>query len=187
MRALRGRRTRLLIGADAWAGDLLYRLAPARASERFSVLTRWARNRRRCLDRKTDMADDKGNDWQPAEKPSARDALVLLAASAVCAGLFYLRLRELWPSLFYGALTGCALAAIGAEFFKFIRSYRSENGTGSTSAALRALIGQSFRIGFISTFTKILRELFKLVGIKLAVALVIALSALFVAGQHHLF
>ena len=43
------------------------------------------------------------------------DALVLLAASAVCAGLYYLRLRELWPSLFYGALTGCALAAIGAN------------------------------------------------------------------------
>ena len=133
------------------------------------------------------MSGNHDKDWRLAEKPSARDALLLLAASAFCAGLFYLRLRELWPSLFYGALTGCALAAIGAEFFKFIRSYRSENGAGNTSAALRSLIGQSFRIGFISTFTKILRELFKLVGIKLAVALVIALSALFVAGRHHLF
>ena len=133
------------------------------------------------------MSGNHDKDWRLAEKPSARDALLLLAASAFCAGLFYLRLRELWPSLFYGALTGCALAAIGAEFFKFIKSHRSESGAGSTSAAVRSLIGQSFRIGFISTFAMILRELFKLVGIKLAVALVIALSALFVAGRHHLF
>ena len=83
------------------------------------------------------MSGNHDKDWRLAEKPSARDALLLLAASAFCAGLFYLRLRELWPSLFYGALTGCALAAIGAEFFKFIKSHRSESGAGSTPSASR--------------------------------------------------
>ena len=131
------------------------------------------------------MPDNDNKDWQLAEKPSARDALILIAASALFSGLYYLWLKDLWPSLFYGALTGCALAAVGAEFVKFIRSYRAEHGGGGTFTAVRSLVGQSFRIGFVTTFWMILKELFKLVGIKFAVTLVIALSALFIAGRQH--
>ena len=43
--ALQERRTRLLIGADARLGDLLYRLFPVRASEWFHSLARWGRQR----------------------------------------------------------------------------------------------------------------------------------------------
>lgn len=132
------------------------------------------------------MPDNEDKTWRPAEKPSARDALILVAASAFFAGLFFLWLGEPLQSLFYGALTGCALAAVGVEFFKFVRSYNAENGAGRTFAAVRSLVGQSFRIGFVTTFVMIMKELFKLVGIKLAVTIVIALSALFVAGRHHL-
>ena len=69
------------------------------------------------------------------DKPRLQDALVLLGASAVCAGLFYLFLGKLAEALFYGALVGCGLAAIGAEFVKFIRSYRAEHGAGKVSGA----------------------------------------------------
>ena len=130
---------------------------------------------------------DEDQRWQPGHKPGVRDALLLLGASAVCAGLFYLWLGELLESLFYGFLTGCGLAAIGAEFFKFIRAHRAESAPGSTAAAVKSLIGQSFRIGFISTFSRILGELFKLVGIKLFVSAVIALTALIIAGRQHWF
>jgi hypothetical protein len=129
--------------------------------------------------------DDPG--WQPGHKPGLRDALLLLAASAACAGLYYWRLGEIGPSLFYGALTGCGLAAIGAEFYKFIRSYRAEKPGGDTVAAVKSLVGQSFQIGFVSTFRRVASELFKLVGVKLLVSAVIAVSALFIAGQRHWF
>ena len=118
------------------------------------------------------------------DKPRLRDALVLLASSAICAGLFYLYLGKLTESLVYGAFLGCGLAAIGAEFVKFIRSYRAEPGTGSAIAAVTALVTQAFRIGFISTFGKILKELFKLLGVKILVSIVIAASAWFaLAGR----
>ena len=113
------------------------------------------------------------------DKPRLRDALVLLASSAICAGLFYLYLGKLTESLVYGAFLGCGLAAIGAEFVKFIRSYRAEPGTGSAIDAVTALVTQAFRIGFISTFSKILKELFKLLGVKILVSIVIAASAWF--------
>ena len=118
------------------------------------------------------------------DKPRLRDALVLLASSAICAGLFYLYLGKLTESLVYGAFLGCGLAAIGAEFVKFIRSYRAEPGTGSAIDAVTALVTQAFRIGFISTFSKILKELFKLLGVKILVSIVIAASAWFaLAGR----
>ena len=65
------------------------------------------------------MADDEKVSWEPGHKPSLRDALLLLIASALCAGLFYLWLGEVGPALGYGALTGCAIAAIGVEFLIF--------------------------------------------------------------------
>ena len=118
------------------------------------------------------------------DKPRLRDALVLLASSASCAGLFYLYLGKLTESLVYGAFLGCGLAAIGNEFVKFIRSYRAEPGAGSITAAVTALVTQAFRIGFISTFGKILNELFKLIGVKILVSIVIAASAWFaLAGR----
>ena len=52
---------------------------------------------------------------------------------------------------------------------------------------MRSLAGQSFRIGFLTTFKGIVIELFKLVGIKILLSVVIALTALFIAGRHHLF
>ncbi len=113
------------------------------------------------------------------DKPRVQDALVLLASSAVCAGLFYLYLGKLTESLVYGAFLGCGLAAIGAEFVKFIRSYRAEPGAGSAAGAVTALVTQAFRIGFISTFAAILKELFKLLGVKIFVSIVIAASAWF--------
>ena len=113
------------------------------------------------------------------DKPRPRDALVLLAASAVCAGLFYLAIGKVGEALFYGALVGCGLAAIGAEFVKFIRSHRAEHGAGSTGGAVSALVTQAFRIGFISTFAAILKELFKLIGVKIFISIVIAASAWF--------
>ena len=118
------------------------------------------------------------------DKPRLKDALVLLASSAVCAGLFYIFTGKLTESLVYGAFLGCGLAAIGVEFVKFIRSYRAEPGAGSASAAVTALVTQAFRIGFISTFGKILKELFKLIGVKILVSIVIAASAWFaLAGR----
>ena len=113
------------------------------------------------------------------DKPRLQDALVLLGASAICAGLFYLFLGKLAEALFYGALVGCGLAAIGAEFVKFIRSYQAEHGAGKVSGAVTALVTQAFRIGFISTFATILRELFKLLGVKILISIVIAASAWF--------
>ena len=113
------------------------------------------------------------------DKPRLQDALVLLASSAVCAGLFYLFTGNVTESLVYGALLGCGLAAIGAEFVKFIRSYRAEPGAGSATGAVTALVTQAFRIGFISTFAMIMKELFKLLGVKIAVSIVIAASAWF--------
>ena len=121
------------------------------------------------------------------DKPRPRDALVLLGASAVCSGLFYLSIGKLGESLFYGALVGCGLAAIGAEFVKFIRSYRAEHGADKVSGAVTALVTQAFRIGFISTFTAILKELFKLLGVKIFVAIVIAASAWFALSGHNPF
>lgn len=113
------------------------------------------------------------------DKPRWQDALALLLSAAVCSGLFYLYLGKLTESLVYGALVGFGLAAIGAEFVKFIRSYRAENGDGQTGEAVTALVTQSFRIGFISTFSTILRELFKLLGVKIFISIVIAASAWF--------
>lgn len=118
------------------------------------------------------------------DKPRLQDALVLLVASAVCSGLFYLFIGKLGESLVYGAMVGCGLAAIGAEFVKFIRYYRAEHGAGKVSAALTALVTQSFRIGFISTFVTISKELFKLLGVKIAVSIVIAASAWFAFSGH---
>ena len=40
------------------------------------------------------MPDDEKVSWEPGHKPSVRDALLLLLASALCAGLFYLWLGE---------------------------------------------------------------------------------------------
>ena len=121
------------------------------------------------------------------DKPRLKDALVLLASSASCAGLFYLYLGDLTESLVYGAFLGCGLAAIGAEFVKFIRSHRAEPGAGSTSGAVTALVTQAFRIGFISTFAAILKELFKLIGVKIFVAIVIAASAWFALSERGTF
>ena len=133
------------------------------------------------------MPDDPNDPWQPGQKPSLRDALILLGAAAACSGLFYLWLGDVAAALGYGVLSGLALAAIGTEFFKFSRSYRVENPTSSLSAALKSLVGQSFRIGFFTTFRSILIELFKLLGVKVLVSIVIALTALFIAGRQHLF
>lgn len=118
------------------------------------------------------------------EKPRLQDALLLLGASAVCAGLFFLFIGKLAESLFYGALVGCALAAIGVEFVKFLRSYRAENGPGRVTPAVISLVTQAFRIGFLSTFTKILKELFKLLGVKIVVSIVIAASAWLALSGH---
>ena len=113
------------------------------------------------------------------DKPRLQDALLLLGASAVCAGLFYFFIGKLAESLFYGALVGCALAAIGVEFVKFVRSYRAEHGESRVGPAVLSLVTQAFRIGFLSTFSKILKELFKLLGVKIVVSIVIAASAWF--------
>ena len=133
------------------------------------------------------MSDQGKEPWQPGHAPSLRDALVLLGAAALCSGLFYLWLGEVGPALGYGVLTGIGLAAIGAEFYKFVRAYRAENPDRSTSAALGSLMGQSFRIGFMSTFRMIMGEIIKLVGIKLLISLVIAITAVFIAARGHLF
>ncbi|MFC6282674.1 MULTISPECIES: SDR family NAD(P)-dependent oxidoreductase [Polaromonas] len=45
VRAIRGRQTRLLIGADARLGDWLFRMTPAYASAWFSALARWGQQR----------------------------------------------------------------------------------------------------------------------------------------------
>lgn len=116
-------------------------------------------------------------DPSPHGKPRLQDALLLLAASALCAGGFYLAIGKIAESLFYGALTGCGLAAVGTEFVKFIRSYREEHGTGRTGRAVAALVTQAFRIGFVTTFVMIAKELFKLIGVKIFIAIVIAASA----------
>ena len=113
------------------------------------------------------------------DKPRLQDALLLLGASAVCAGLFYFFIGKLAESLFYGALVGCALAAIGVEFVKFVRSYRAEHGESRVGPAVLSLVTQAFRIGFLSTFSKILKELFNLLGVKIVVSIVIAASAWF--------
>ena len=113
------------------------------------------------------------------DKPRQQDALLLLGASAVCAGLFYFFIGKLAESLFYGALVGCALAAIGVEFVKFVRSYRAEHGESRVGPAVLSLVTQAFRIGFLSTFSKILKELFNLLGVKIVVSIVIAASAWF--------
>lgn len=115
-------------------------------------------------------------DHQPP-KPRLQDALLLLGAAGVCSGAFYLFLGKLTESLVYGSMLGVALAAIGVEFVKFIRSYRAEHGAGKVGAAVTALVTQAFRIGFVTTFVAVARELFKLVGVKLFVSVVIALSA----------
>ena len=120
-------------------------------------------------------------------KPRLRDGLLLLGASAVCAGLFYLAIGAVAEALVYGALTGCALAAIGTEFVKFIRSYREEHGTGRTIGAVTALVTQAFRIGFITTFVMIAKELFKLLGVKIFISIVIAASAWFALSGRGLF
>lgn len=123
----------------------------------------------------------------PHPKPRLQDALLLLGASAVCAGLFYLAIGKVAESLVYGALTGCGLAAIGAEFAKFIRSYREEHGTGRTASAVTALVTQAFRTGFITTFVMIAKELFKLLGVKIFISIVIAASAWFALSGRGLF
>ncbi len=133
------------------------------------------------------MSDQGKEPWQPGHAPSLRDALVIVVAAALCSALFYLWLGEVGPALGYGILTGIGLAAIGAEFYKFVRAYRTENPDRSTGAALGSLMGQSFRIGFMSTFRMIMGEIIKLVGIKLLVSLVIAVTAVFIAARGHLF
>ena len=133
------------------------------------------------------MSEDGKEGWQPGQAPSVRDALVLLGSAVLCSALFYLWLREIGPALGYGVLTGFGLAAMGAEFYKFVRNYRIENPSRSTAAALKSLVGQSFRIGFFSTFRMIMGEIIKLVGIKLLVSLVIAVTAVFIAARGHLF
>ncbi len=120
-------------------------------------------------------------------KPRLQDALLLLGASAVCAGLFYLAIGDVAEALVYGTLTGCGLAAIGAEFVKFIRSYREEHGTGRTTSAVTALVTQAFRIGFITTFVMIAKELLKLLGVKIFISIVIAASAWFALSGRGLF
>ena len=132
------------------------------------------------------MPDEDKESWEPGHKPSARDALLLLVASAFCAGLFYLWLGEVGAALGYGALTGCALAAIGVEFLKFSRSYRAEHPTANLGAAMQSLIGQSFATGFVTTFRKIMIEMLKLVGIKLLVSVVVAATAIFIAARNGL-
>ena len=119
----------------------------------------------------------------PHGKPRLQDALLLLGAAAVCAALFYLAIGKVAESLVYGALTGCGLAAVGVEFVKFIRSYREEHGTGRTGSAVAALVTQAFRIGFVTTFVMIAKELFKLIGVKIFIAIVIAASAWFALSR----
>ena len=122
-------------------------------------------------------------DPSPHGKPRLQDALLLLGASALCAVLFYLAIGKVAESLVYGALVGCGLAAVGAEFVKFIRSYREEHGAGRTGSAVAALVTQAFRIGFITTFVMIAKELFKLIGVKIFIAVVIAASAWFALSR----
>ncbi len=133
------------------------------------------------------MSDEPKEEWQPGQKPSLRDALILLGAAGVCAALFYLWLGDAWAALGYGVLSGFGLAAIGAEFFKFSRSYRADHPSASVATAVKSLIGQAFRIGFFTTFRAVLIDLFKLLGIKVLVSIVIAVTALFIAGRQHLF
>ena len=127
----------------------------------------------------------------PLEKPGVRSAIVLLIPAALCSGLFYLWLGQ-WPeALGYGALLGCGIAAIGFEFFKFILWHRAgrEDGRkeGSAARALWDLARGAFRVGFVKTFTEVLREIFKLVGLKVIVSIVIAVTAFFVVRTTHLF
>ena len=131
------------------------------------------------------MAEGEKEEWQPGHKPGMRDALILFGAAAICSALFYLWLREIGAALGYGFLCGFGLAAIGAEFYKFVRNYRAEHPERSAGAALGSLMGQSFRIGFATTFRMVMGEILKLVGIKLLVSLVIALTAMFIAGRHY--
>ena len=123
-------------------------------------------------------------DPSPHGKPRLQDALLLLGASAVCAALFYLAIGKVAEALVYGALSGCGLAAVGVEFVKFIRSYREEHGSGRTGSAVAALVTQAFRIGFVTTFVMIAKELFKLIGVKIFISVVIAASAWFALAGH---
>lgn len=123
------------------------------------------------------------------ERPSLKAALALLLPAALVAGLFYLWLRDLAQALVYGGMLGAGLAAIGVEFIKYFRSYREHPGEAGASpaGAMRDLAVSAFRLGFVKTFTEIIREIFKLIGLKVVVSIVIAVTAFFVARSTHLF
>ncbi len=123
----------------------------------------------------------------PLEKPGLVAALVLLLPAAAGAGMFYLWLRK-WPeSLAYGGLIGAGVAAMGAEFVKLFRSHREEGSQQSALGEIWVLARASFSLGFIQTFTMVVKELFKLAGLKLLVSMAIAAIAFFVARASHLF
>jgi len=124
----------------------------------------------------------------PLDRPSLKAALVLLVPGAVCAGLFYLWLGKVGESLVYGGMLGCGAAAMTVEFIKYFRSHRQHPSAdgGTAGSAAWGLARSAFRVGFVKTFSEILREIFKLAGLKLVVTVVIAVIAFFVARGSHL-
>ncbi len=72
--------------------------------------------------------------------------------------MFYLWLGR-WPeSLAYGCMLGVGVAAIGFEFFKFIHWHRADRKEGSAARAAWDLARGAFRVGFVKTFSEVMRE-----------------------------
>ena len=111
----------------------------------------------------------------------------LMVTAALCAGLFYLWRGDWREALTYGGLLGIGLAAMGWEFYKFIYWHRVDGKAGSASNAVWHLARGAFRVGFVKTFTEVMREILKLIGLKFVVSVVIAVTAFFVARSTHMF
>lgn len=132
------------------------------------------------------MEPDSQDPRGPLEKPSLAAALALLLPAVLCAGLFYLWLGDWRAALTYGGLLGIGLAAMGVEFYKFIHWHHADGKSGSAGRAVLELARGAFRVGFVKTFSEVMREILKLIGLKFVVSVVIAVTAFFVARSTHL-
>lgn len=129
-------------------------------------------------------ADEPG----PLDKPSLKAALTLLVPAALCSGLFYLWLGNPAEALGYGCLLGAGLAAVVVEFIKYFRWLRENPGErdrGPLGTVIHLALA-AFRLGFVKTFTEVMRELLKLAGLKFVVTIIIAVLAFVAAKAGHL-
>jgi hypothetical protein len=125
----------------------------------------------------------------PLDKPSLKAALTLLLPAALCAGLLYLWIGKPAESLVYGGMVGAGLAAVVVEFIKYFRWLRENpeaRDRGPLGTVLHLALA-AFRLGFVKTFTEVMRELLKLAGLKFVVTILIAVIAFFVARAGHWF